>query len=317
MNDLIRKYRNMSFEQKTVFNTVIGLCLSTALACGKFIVGLFTDYDLCGIAIYTFALLLSKLECVLGVKSDKRSFRTRNILVAIFLFVSSALYTGFMLRMLFVERKTKQYGFLYVVLLAFISFVELGFAIAGILRTKNKGHYYRNIKIINFAMALIAILTTQTTILDYCATADADVFNSYTGIGVGLFIAVCAIYILIAPKISLIDRERNVFVLKDAEKNNLIDLNSAAFELTLSKSRVYGSYVYRAKINCGRADGNIERGNSLWKRMHILVKILCCILSEILIFIWLFGRFIFFLRTINLPKRLEKIMVQNGFVKVN
>ena len=89
MRNFIRKYRELSFEQKTIYTTIIGLCFSAILASGKLVIGLFTDYDLCSIAVYTFAILFSKLECVLGVKSTKRTFKQRNILIAVFLFISS------------------------------------------------------------------------------------------------------------------------------------------------------------------------------------------------------------------------------------
>ena len=316
MRNLYRIYKEMSFERKTILKTIAGLCFSTVLASGKLIIGLFTDYNLCTIAIYTFALLLSKLECVLGVKSSKRTFKTRNILIAVFLFVASFFYIGFMCRMLFIRRQVKEYTLVYVVLLAFISFAELGFASAGIIRTKNKGHFYRDIKIINFCIALIAILTTQMAILDYATTVNTDVFNACTGIGVGVFIALCAVYISVAPKISVMDREHNVFILKDENKNNLTEAEDETLEIILTKSRVYGSYVYRAKVQNGRIDGNIGREKSLWVRMHVLLKILCCILSEILIFVWFVGRVIFFFRTIDLPRKLEKIMLRNGFHKL-
>lgn len=312
----IKKYRQMSFEQKTLLITITGLCASAVLAVGKLVVGLIADYDLCVIAIYTFAILLAKLECVLGIKSQKRTFKTRNVLVAVFLFVSSILYSGFMLRMFFVERKIKEYSFAYTVSLAFISFAELGFAIAGILRTKHKGHYFRNIKIINFAIALIAILTTQMTILDYMSTANTDKFNACTGMGVGVFIALCALYIAVAPKISIIDRERNVFALKDPSKNNLTCANVTSVKITLKKSFVYGAYVYSARVENGLVDGTIGRDKSLWNRMHVTLKILCCILSEILLPMWLIGRFIFFLRSVNILKKLEKKMNQNGFERI-
>lgn len=111
---------------------------------------------------------------------------------------------------------------IYVLLLAFISFVELGFAIAGLIRTKNKGHYYRNIKIINFCVALIAILTTQMSILNIQSeTNTVNIANAYSGIGVGCFIALCGVYILFAPKISVINREHNVFVLENREKKQI------------------------------------------------------------------------------------------------
>lgn len=316
MSNIFQIYKEKSFEQKTIILTVCGLCISTVLASGKLVIGIFTDHNLCSVAVYTFAMLLAKLECVLGVKSNKRSFQNRNLCVAVFLFFSSVFYVGFMCRMFFIERKTHEYSFIYVLLLAFISFIELGFAIAGILRTKNKGHFYRNIKIINFCISLMAILTTQMALLDYCSTANTDVYNAYTGIGVGCFTAACAVFIFFAPKISVIDKEHNVFELVHETENKLINTSISKVEITLCSSTVFGSYVYRASLQNGRLDGNIERAPSLWKRMHVSVKILCCILSEILLFVWLFGRLIFALRSLNIPKRLEIKMNENGFVKV-
>ena len=236
MKQLVRKYRALSFEQKIVIKTIIGLCFSAVLACGKLVIGLLTDYNMVSIAIYTMAILLSKLQCILGIKTERRTFEARNRLIAIFLFVASILYIGFMSRMFFIERRLKRKGMGYVLILAFLSFVELGFAIAGLFRTKNRGHYYRNIKIINFCVALIAILTTQS------------IYNAYSGIGVGVFVALCAVYILIAPKTSTVGREHAKFVLTDGEKNRLIDMSKGAAEVMLLKSFVYGDYVYRGTI---------------------------------------------------------------------
>ena len=126
----------------------------------------------------------------------------------------------------------------------------------------------------------------------------------------------CSIYILISPKINVTGKEHNVFFLQAEEKNALINLNNDTVEISLCRSLIYGSYVYRAKIEGKQIDGNIERDKSLWKRMPLWSKIICCVLSEILIFVWLIGRLIFFLRSINLPKRLEYKMNKNGFTKV-
>ena len=222
-----------------------------------------------------------------------------------------------MSRMFFIERRIKNNGLLYVVLLAFISFCELGFAIAGLFRTKNKGHYYRNIKIVNFCVALIAILTTQMSILSMeSETGIVSIANAYSGIGVGIFIALCAVYVLIAPKTSIIDREHNKFVLNDTDKNLLIDMQGKTVELLLCRSFIYGDYIYKATIENNTVEGDIVQGRSLWKRMHILCKIICYILFEILIFVWLIGRGILFLRSVNLPRRLEKKMQNNGFEAV-
>ncbi len=318
MNKLIRKYRDLTYEQKIVVKTVVGLCLSTALACGKFTIGLLTDYNLVSIAVYTFAILLAKLECLIGIKNGKRTFRQRNYAVAALLFAASVLYIAFMGRMFFVDRKLKNDDAWFVYLLALISFTEFGFAVAGLIRTKNRGYYYRNIKIINFCVAVIAILTTQMSILNLQSESETvSIFNAYTGIGVGCFIALCAVHIAIAPKTSVIDREHNAFVLQDERRNRIVDMRKEETELTLCQSPVYGDYVFRAKIEGNRVEGDIVRGRSLWARMHVVWKVVCCILSEILIFVWLFGRLILFFRSIDLPKRLERTMSENGFLKAD
>ncbi len=317
MRNLLRKYNKLSFEQKTIYKTIIGLCFSAALACGKLVVGLFTDYNLISVAVYTFGLLLAKLECVLGVKTNRLTFKQRNILIAVFLFVSSVFYIGFMCRMFFIERHIRNRSMVFVLILAFISFAELGFGIAGLFRTKSKGHYYRNIKIINFCVAIIAILTTQMAILNMTSeTGVVDMANAYTGIGVGIFIALCAVYILFAPKTSVIDREHNVFVIVNYEKNELIDLDAETVNIRLSQSAIHGAYIYRAAICGDIIDGRIGREQSLWKRMHVFWKVMCCVLSEILIFVWLISRLLYFFRSVNLPKRLEIEMKNNGFAKV-
>ncbi len=314
MKNPITAYSQLPYEKRIVINTAIGMCFSAVLACAKFIIGLFSDYELIGISIYSIALLLSKAECLLGIKSRKRPFKQRNLFISAFLFAASLFYIAFMGSMFFVERRLKNNEMTYVLLVAFISFTELGLAIYGLFRTKNRGHYYRNIKIINLCSASIAILTTQMVILNMQSETDViNIANAYTGIGVGCFIALCAVYIMIAPKASVVGREHAKFMLTDGRKNAIADMKKESAEITLCKSAVYGDYVFRAKIADPIVEGDITRSLSLWKRMHIILKILCCILSEILIFVWLIGRLVLFFRSINLPDRLKKMMLSNGF----
>lgn len=310
MRNLFAEYRGLTFEKKTVVNTIISLCFSFALAAGKFVVGLFADPALCIIALYTSALLVAKVQCLLGVKAGA-AFKKRNVLVAVFMMISSVTYIFFMCATLFAQRTVRAHGLTYVVLLAFISFCELGFAVAGIFRTKSRGHFYRSIKIISFCTALIAILTTQTAILGFTDAGDAAPYNALTGGCVGVFIAACAVFILVAPKLSVAGREHNAYVLKNPSENKSV--KEGAFQLLLCKSAVYGSYIYRAVFADGRLEGDIVRTPSLWKRMNIYCKILCCVLSEILVFAWLLGRAALFIRSANLPARLNKLLAEEGF----
>lgn len=315
MTSPIRKYRELSAEQRAVCTTAAGLCFSACLALGKLIVGLLTGSDLIGVALYTFGLLLAKAECVLGMAGGrKRSLRQRNLLTAAFLLFSSLAYVGFMGSMFFVERRIKRRGMSYVLILAFLSFCELGYAIAGLLRTKNRGSSFRNVKIINFCVALIAILTTQTAILNMLSeTETVHIANAFSGIAVGGFIALCALYIAVSPYFGTAGREHNEFLLIDAARNRLTDTGREKIELLLLPSFVYGDYVFRAELRQDTLAGEIERRASLWKRAHVVWKILFCVLSEILLFVWLIGRGILFLRSARLPRKLENLMRENGF----
>lgn len=315
MIKLIAKYKELSFREKIILKTGVGLCFSAALAVGKFVIGLLTDYSLCGIAVYTFAILLAKYECLCGMRRGEEKSYGRHIRIFVFLFVGGLLYTAFMSGLFFIERENTAYATDYVILLALISFCELGFALAGLLRRRDAGHYERGMRIINLNISLIAMLTTQMMILDYTGTSGMDIVNAYTGMAVGVFTALCAVYILLAPKITVIGRERNVFLLRDEKKNKLISMQFSAAEITLCRSFVYGTYVYRAVIKNRKIDGKIERTASLWKRMPLILKIICCVLSEILLFVWLFGRVVFWCRSLFLPERLERKMNRNGFVR--
>lgn len=310
MKNLIAEYRKLSFERKTVIKTVFSMCFTAALAAIKFMIGLLQDLNLCSIAIYTFLLLAAKLQCVLGTRSNKISIERRNALTAIFIFISSVVYTGFMVRALFSERQSTQYTLNYTLILAFVSFTELGLAVAGLIKTKDKGLYVKNIKIINFGTALMAILTTQTALLEYNDSAPGD-YNAYTGISIGVFLALSA-YILFSSKLSVIGREHNVYVLTEKDKNDLIKTDGKA-QITLCKSKLYGTYVYEAELKNNVLDGKIARRPAFWSSTPLPLKIICLILSEILIFVWLFGRTIYFFRTANLPYRLTRKLKSHGF----
>lgn len=313
MKDLIRKYRAMPYENRLVLRSTLGLCFSAVLTSGKFIIGILSDVYLCIIAVYTCAILLAKLQCIRGTKNPTRR---GPVIAAVLLFFASVVYSAFMGSFAFARRQQGEYGISYVAFLALIAFCELGFSIAGIFRTADRGYFYLDIKIIDFCIAMIALLTAQIAILNFTGTPNADVWNSFAGMGVGILIAMCAIYILIAPKVRLVGREHQAFLLTDGEKNSLIDMKKTAVFIVLCRSFVYGSYVYEAEVSGSFVDGHIVRGESLWKRMNLALKILCIVLSEILVFVWLIGNAVLFFRSMNLPKRLQKRMAQNGFQPV-
>lgn len=315
MKKLLQKYKEMTFEERTVFFTGVTLCVSAAATVGKFVLGLFTDYILCVAALFNALLLFAKLECLLGIKNDKVSFEKRNLTISVLLFIAGLVYVVYMGGRLFRSVDGERYTGVQSILTAFVGFVEMGLAILGLIQTKRKGHLYRDIKIINFASAMTAIMTAQIALLSaYSQYSDAP--NAYMGIGVGVITALLAVYVYFAPQISIIDREYNAFRLLDEEKNGLVDMSADETVIPLCESKIYGDYIYRAKVNGENVSGKIEKGEGFFNALPIFWKIILIILSEILIFVWLIGYVVFFCKTVNLPKQLEEKMIENGFEKI-
>lgn len=282
------------------------------VAIGKILFGVFTDVILCAVGAFNLMLFIAKLGCVIGIRRNK-GFKNRNTFTAIFLFFGGLLYAIYMSLNLYLDIQQDEYPMAVAIIIAAIAFTELGIAIYGLIRTKEKGHDYRNIKIISFASSLIALMTAQIAILSFTNETDVSQFNSYSGIAVGAITMLLAIYVYFAPQISTIDREHNTFKLIINENNKIVDVSQGNVELMLVKSKIYGDYVYQASVENDVVDGKIIKKPGIWKSLHIVVKIICIILSEVLIFAWIIGYAIYFVRTIDMPRKLQKKMIDNGF----
>lgn len=319
---LIKKYRSKSFEEKTEINTLFSIALNILLTIGKTILTIFSGSFMFLISGGINLLIgFSKRECYLGIKNNIQSeFKKRNIKIALLLIFSGLMYIIYMTRLLFIKNSSFNYDGFLSINIALISFVEMGFAIAGILRVKRSGHYYRNIKIINFASACTAIILTQVALLSFTETQNANRVNGLSGTGVGLFIVLLGIFILILPKASIIDREYSEYKyaisfndskmkIDSYQGKYLININHNKIEIIFSDSKVYGRYYFTGCIDENKITGYLKLQRNFFKKLHWILKILIIILSEILIFVWLIGRAINFIRNSYLPKKLDQLML--------
>lgn len=310
---LIDKIKALSYEQTLICTATVTMIGGALLAVGKIITGLIADPVLIAAGAFSAMLAAAKLTCILGARKNKE-FRRRNTFTAAFLFLGGLAYTGYMIIPLKFELAAKEYSMFTAVATAALAFGELGLAVYGIAKSKRKSHDYRNVYIINLASALISLMTAQIALLAFTGQEGASVYNGYSGIGVGVLTMLTAIYVYFAPQFSAIDRERNVFRLSDGALNRLVDMSCANAEIMLCKSRIYGSCVYKYSVNGSEVDGRIERSKGFWKGLPLLIKILFIILSEILVFVWLSGYAVFFVRSADMPGKLKRIMTGNGFV---
>ncbi|MBQ8293661.1 MAG: hypothetical protein IJX78_07680 [Bacilli bacterium] len=310
MVKLIKKYKELSFEEKCVFSARFSLVFNTLLAIGKIILSFFKGVFFLVSGILNIIIMVSKLECYIGIRNkDKDSFKYHNNLIGLFVILAGIQYAIYMGRMIYSSVEVMEYGMRLGTTIALVSFIELGIAIKGLFNSYGKGHYYRNLKLINLSSALTAMVLTEIAITSFASEADMRFINGIFGLSVGAIICLIGIFILIAPKYSIVDKEHRVYIIKDNENND------EEIKIQLTNSKIYGNYFYLAKKTGNLIEGNIVQEKSPIRKWNIYLKILVIVLSEILIFPYAIGAFINSFKGNKLVKKLDNIMKERGCVE--
>ena len=117
-----------------------------------------------------------------------------------------------------------------------VSMLEFIFTVKGLFYLKRRGYFFRNLKITNFCHALTSVALASVSIMSMIPFGKTRVtINGITGMICGVIILILSFYIFVAPRISIIDREHNVFRLIDKDKNKL-NINNNSFYIELKAS---------------------------------------------------------------------------------
>ncbi|MDE5715271.1 MAG: hypothetical protein K2I42_03970 [Anaeroplasmataceae bacterium] len=309
MKNWILKYRSLTFEQRTIFNTKFSIGFNAFLAIVKFSLS-FLNLAFLVSGIVNICLMLAKLECLLGViHPRKRAFKKRNSLIALFLILAGIQYTFYMGRLIFTSAESSQYYMSVGLVIACSSFVEMGIAIRGCFSASGRGHYYRNIKLISLCSALTAIALTEMAIMSFSNQSSTKEFDGIFGVCVGAIIILLGIYVYFAPKISILDHRYHRYILT---QNSNISSDDLTLEIT--NSYIYGNFVYVAILRDGMVEGLIFKRKSPIRQWNIFLKIFIIILSEILIFPYALGGLIFYFRSGKIVKSLDNKMKELGCI---
>lgn len=304
---LVEKYRKLDRKEKAQLTTSISLIGNMSLALVKFILAVFKGVFFFVAGCINVFFFIAKLECFKGLRKNDNTYKFKNKVVSIFLILAGLMYALYMSSLIFSKREVMDYTDVLAILVALIAFVEMGFAIAGLINQNKHGHYYRNLKIINFSSTLTSMIWCMLALLIYC-DQDYQLICGISGLCVGVVIVILGIYLLFAPKVSIVDREYNEYLIKDKDFN----MNSP---IILSKSFILGDYYYEFTVSDNTVKGYIKRGRNFFSKINIYWKIFIIVLSEILIFYYFILKFIYFFKTIDLPTKLDKIMLEKGCEK--
>ena len=203
------------------------------------------------------------------------------------------------------------------IIIALISFIEVGLAISGLIQVKKYDHFYRDLKMIAFISSLTALVLTMSAILSF--TTNIEETKKYVGlfgVVVGGITSLFALLIFFIPRYSIYDREHNTFKIVDQEKAKIYFTDTNILEIPLSQSVLFKRYVYRGYLKEDILDGYIEILGGLFNRLNIYLKIIFIILYPIIFIPHMFLFALYIIRTYNIPKRLEVLMNKNGLEKI-
>ena len=320
MKNIAKKKKKDTFFKKYIKQLpYLSLIINFLVALFNIITGLFLNYSILIIGIYSLLISFSKLVSLYSISKNKANDTRFNLLTAILIFISSLIYIIYMgLLLNDLNIKTK-YTLVYSIFLALIAFTQLTITIRSFFKINIDTLARRNLLLIYFICALTSLLTTQIALLSIntSPSIDTNFYNGISGISIGIFTLIISLFIVFSKKYSLIVNNNFAFKEVDSSKDKKLDLTNKENSLVLIKSKIYGTYIYSYSYQDDSINGNIIKIKPSIKNINIFIKIILIILSEILIFIYLIGYLKFLILLIFIKDKLIKIMEDNGFKLMN
>lgn len=203
---LLLKYKNLPFNKRTDLNNKCTLILNLIWACLKLVFAYFIKSVFISLsAFYTIFIALSKTAYFDGKRNRTTVYSERKYVkrIAFGLILAGLSYLAYFSE-LFLRPQEKSYDLIFSITLATIAFCEVTFSIIGIFKSKKtKDLLLTSLKFINLSSALSSIVLTQIALLSLqLSLSDSVIYNTITGMTVGLATIIIAIYLIIAGKYS-------------------------------------------------------------------------------------------------------------------
>lgn len=289
------------YERKIVFYTRFSIISTFFLAIGKLILGIFNSQLLIVSAIFSFIVLAIRLYGFKHIYLNEKTSKKDSYLIGILLIIAALIYGIYNI---FIIGNKNEYGEVVAILIALVSFIEVGISFAGVLRTSRSDHMYKNLKLVSFSLALTSIVITATAIISFAGNTEEMIFfNDYLGIVVSAVILLIGIYILFSYRLG---SDETIIHAYFGHADSTMDIR-------LTKSYFYREYYYEFREENGIIAGKIKKRRSKLSKCPIYMKIIYGILSEILVFPYFIGLIVYTFKNMDLDKKLDDIMISKGF----
>lgn len=198
---IIKKYFHLNYKEKANINSRLSLLGNAFVAFCKMVMGIFsTSIFLFISAFYSLGCMASKQTYFAGLnhsKIDKEQEPKYYLRIAIILLFTDIIYIVYMIRLFFIPSASR-YPQVVGIGLAFISTLEMYFAIRGLIKSKKHDELLLSgLKCVSLSTALLSIVLAQTAILSFTMPeVDCSIYNALAGILFGFVCIIIAIAML-------------------------------------------------------------------------------------------------------------------------
>ncbi|MCR5787288.1 MAG: hypothetical protein K6G28_06270, partial [Acholeplasmatales bacterium] len=307
MAKIFSSYFSLGFKRKTIliniftsgWMLVFGLTkIAFSYAYGKFFLA-------CGIA--SIILGLAKILTLHSIRKKAKTKSIYNIIIALMVIAAGITMALIMYFLNIAEDKIKDYPIGLSIIVAISSTLELLITIIGLYKVAFKGHFFRNLKMINLCQAFTSLALTNRFFLISSREDYLLRISSIFGIVVGIFITMIGVIIFASTYTSIYDKLNHEYV----KTKDFVILDH--YSIQLHNSFFFGDFTYEAyKVDDNTIDGNIIKHKPRVYESSLIYKVLYLLISPILLIPYI-GILIFELNHSNyMVKQLNKIMESKG-----
>lgn len=306
-------FKHFTYEKRTEYLTLYSVLINGLLAIAKFTLAyIFRDSGggfFAISAIVTLFMLISRLVAYNGIRS-KENMELKTFAIFLFLLTSALVYILYMIRLFYFDSMHIDYPMPLGITITFVAFLELSISIRALFTVRGRGHFYRDVKMINLCSAILAIVLAQISLLSFSTeNSDANVWDGIAGLVAGGLIIIIAVFILISPRISIVDRGKRSYKRDE-------DFKPIPNDIVLLKGIIYGRCYYSYEIDGDVLKGQIIREKSPFNKLKWYFKLLIITFSVVIVIPYLIGAIINYFIVGYTPVMLDQYMNENGYTLI-
>ncbi len=199
---IIKQYKQLSKEKRSVVNTFLVFCASVIWSLIKMIIGICEHSKfLIASSLFTMCLALSKGLCLVGIVKHKKQYVIKTHVWSSLLIVFGGIFYGLYNTRLLTLDSSTSYGLIPSITIAAVSFFLLIKAIVYLFKDRKRDEYHRNLRVIAVIGGLMDIVMTQMCLLAVKAPDMDQAYNSYIALGVSTLTVILGLFCLVYPLI--------------------------------------------------------------------------------------------------------------------